>query len=78
MMVFTIAATIDQLRGRFHRCRYTRDEQDYQAIAIEMNLTKATLYRFGKGGSVQEESLIKIEEWCMREEAQHARISSIA
>lgn len=78
MALLTIPESIDLLRGLFHRYRYMRTLQGYGEIAQEMGLTKATLYRFGKGGSIQEESLKKIEAWCRKEEEDHAtRVSSI-
>ena len=72
--VLTISDTINLLRGRFHRCRYMRDEQDYTMIAKDIGIPRITLYRFGKGGPANAESLAKIEEWCEREEQAHATI----
>ena len=72
MRALTVSDTIDLLRGRFHRCRYARSEQDYNIIAQDMGLTKVTLYRFAKGGAAHEDTLAKIEGWCEREEQAHA------
>lgn len=68
MPVLTIPEAVDLLRGRFHRCRYLRNVQDYDAIAAEIGLSRVTLYRFGKGGPIKEDSLYKIEQWCQKEE----------
>ena len=73
MNVLTITATIDQLRGRFHRCRYLRAQRDYEAIALQIGIAKSTLNRFAKGGAAQEEILTKIEQWCELEETAHAQ-----
>lgn len=63
----TVGEVLDTLRGQFHRLRYARTEQDYAAIALEMGLAKATLYKFAKGGPSNEKTLLQIQTWCLTE-----------
>ena len=67
-----ITPTIDELRGRFHRYRYRGAIQDYEILAAAMGMTKGTLYRFAKGGPVQEHILLKVEAWCAQQEEDSA------
>jgi len=65
----TLIATIDQLRGRFHRCRRMSVLQDYTTLAAQIGMSKRTLHRFASGYTVREDSLTKIEDWCEKAEA---------
>ena len=64
----TVKVVIDTLRGRFHRYRHHRGiaacPQDYDALALEIGIAKATLHKFANGGSTNTESLNAIETWC--------------
>ena len=69
----TIDEAIDQLRGRFVRCK---GSVPFDTIAKEVKVSSMALKNFFHGRSVREQALRNIETWCEIQEAKQRAITS--